>query len=110
VAFAQRLVEVLAGLRPCDQLLPRTTYAVSERVKALLHQGLLRPERGLAPALRTVHTTTPDDRSPAIEACASIALPDGRFESLAFRIELRADARARTAWRLTALDARTLPR
>jgi hypothetical protein len=106
--FARLLLEVLTARRPADKLVALTRYPVPERLLALLHRGAFRPQRGLLPVLRNVHTSTPDDRARAIEACASIQLPDGRVEMLAFRLEHV--TRPRPTWKLTALNARAFPR
>jgi hypothetical protein len=106
--FARLLLEVLTAQRPSDKLVALTRYPVPERLLALLRRGVFRPQQGLLPVLRSVHTSTPEEHGPVIEACASIQLPDGRVEMLAFRAERF--TRPRPTWKLTALNARQFPR
>jgi len=101
-AFAQRLVEVLTGQRPRDQLHPHTSFPVSERLGALIRQGALRPESGCRPALHRVYESEPAEG--VVEVCACVRLAGGRLEMLAFRLELRCDQRGRRGWTMTALE------
>ena len=98
-AYAQRLLEVLAGKRPQEQLLAFATEDVYDRVRTLRALGCLR-----AAALQRVFDSTP--RQDALEVTALFHVGD-RTETLAFRLECRALKRSQNVtWRFTALESR----
>ncbi|SEL62361.1 Rv3235 family protein [Streptacidiphilus jiangxiensis] len=98
-AYAQRLLEVLTGKRPQEQLLAFATEDVYDRVRTLRALGCLR-----SGALQRVFDSAP--REDALEVTALYQV-SGRTETLAFRLECRALRRSQNAtWRFTALESR----
>jgi hypothetical protein len=102
-AYAQRLLEVLTGMRPLEQLLAFATEDVYSRVRTLRALACLRAD-GAAPVLHRVFDSAP--RRDALEVTALVRVGD-RTETLAFRLECRALTRSQqVTWRFTALESR----
>ncbi|MEY9849941.1 Rv3235 family protein [Streptacidiphilus sp. MAP5-3] len=102
-AYAQRLLEVVTGRRPVEQLLAFATEDVYDRVRTLRALGALRGE-GAVPVLQRVFDSAP--RRDVLEVTALVRVGD-RTETLAFRLECRALTRSQLAtWRFTALESR----
>jgi hypothetical protein len=102
-AYAQRLLEVLTGMRPLEQLLAFATEDVYSRVRTLRALACLRAD-GSAPVLHRVFDSAP--RRDALEVTALVRVGD-RTETLAFRLECRALTRSQqVTWRFTALESR----
>jgi hypothetical protein len=96
-ALVQRLLEVLAGLRPVSQLQRDTTF---ELFDALERTVVGRPRAaGVRPTLRDVRSVHVQEREDGVaEVCATVRR-NGRATALALRLE-GVDG----AWRCTALD------
>ncbi|WP_042373516.1 Rv3235 family protein [Streptacidiphilus neutrinimicus] len=102
-AYAQRLLEVLTGMRPQEQLLAFATEDVYDRVRTLRALGCLRAD-GSRPVLQRVFDSAP--RQDALEVTALVRV-GARTETLAFRLECRALRRSQNiTWRFTALESR----
>jgi hypothetical protein len=95
-ALVQRLLEVLAGLRPVSQLQSDTTFELFTELEQVLPARTRatgpRPSRR---DVRSVHVQESDDG--VAEVCATVRR-DGRVTALALRLE-GVDG----AWRCTAL-------
>lgn len=99
----QVLVEVMAGLRPCTQLLRWTTTATFEQVRLLTlpppaspasRTGAARPRR--RPVVRSVRVCEPAD---GVAEVSAVVIGPVRTQALALRCE-GLDGR----WRVTALE------
>jgi hypothetical protein len=89
-ALVQRLLEVLAGVRPVTQLRRHTTLELYERVERLVHA---RPRAtGLRPGARAVRSVHVQVRPEGVvEVCATVQRGP-RTGALALRLEGRAGA------------------
>ena len=95
-ALVQRLLEVLAGLRPVGQLQRDTTLEVYDDLTARLRPG--QRATGPRPSPRDVRSVHVQARADGVaEVCATVRR-QGRTTALALRLEGRSGA-----WRCTAL-------
>lgn len=96
-ALVQRLMEVLAGLRPLSQLQRDTSFELFEQLESQL-AGRPRPT-GTRPSPRDVRSLHIQSRQDGVaEVCATV-YRGRRMTAVALRLEGRAGA-----WRCTALD------
>ena len=95
-ALVQRLLEVVAGLRPVSQLQADTTLELFDQLSASL---AARPRPvGARPTRRDVRSVHVQERADGVaEVCATVRR-GGRMTALALRLEGRSGA-----WRCTAL-------
>ncbi|GAA1228204.1 hypothetical protein GCM10009665_18330 [Kitasatospora nipponensis] len=99
--FAQRLVEVLSGLRPPGQLARHTTHDGYRQLARLAHGGALRPSGGAGRArLGPVHDFAPAAGS--LEVCVRVETGH-RHHLLAFRLERH---RHTEQWQCAAVETR----
>lgn len=95
-ALVQRLLEVLAGLRPVGQLQRDTSLELFDELSGRL-QGRPRPS-GVRPSRRDVRSLHVQEREDGVaEVCATVRR-GGRVVALALRLEGRSGG-----WRCTAL-------
>lgn len=96
-ALVQRLLEVLAGLRPLSQLQRDTTFELFEQLERTV---VSRPRTaGPRPSRRDVRSVHVQQRADGVaEVCATVHR-DGRATAIALRLE-GVDG----AWRCTAMD------
>lgn len=95
-AMVQRLIEVLAGLRPLSQLQGDTSFELFTRLEQQVPHRIRTDGRRPRPGdVRSVHVQTSDDG--VAEGCATVRR-GGRMTALAFRLEGRAGS-----WRCTEL-------
>ena len=95
-ALVQRLLEVLAGLRPVGQLQRDTTLEVYDDLTARLRPG--QRATGPRPSPRDIRSVHVQARADGVaEVCATVRR-EGRTTALALRLEGRSGA-----WRCTAL-------
>ncbi|MER5636289.1 Rv3235 family protein [Kitasatospora sp. NPDC002227] len=98
--FAQRLVEVLTGLRPPGQLQRHTTVPAYRQLTALARSGPLRPRgRTGHHRLGRVHDSVPGPG--ALEVCVRVELGP-RHHMVAFRLEQH---RRTAQWQCAAVEA-----
>jgi hypothetical protein len=96
-ALVQRLIEVLAGLRPVGQLQRDTTLELFDELEAAVRAA--RCPQGPRPTRRDVRSLHVQERADGVaEVCATVRR-GGRLTALAFRLEGRSGA-----WRCTALS------
>ncbi|GAA2157499.1 hypothetical protein GCM10009760_59740 [Kitasatospora kazusensis] len=99
--FAQRLVEVLTGLRPAGQLQRHTTVPAYQQLTALVRSGPLRPRgRVTGHRLGRVYDSAP--LPGALEVCVRVEFGP-RHHMVAFRLERH---RRTEQWQCVALEAR----
>lgn len=99
--FAQRLVEVLTGLRPAGQLQRHTTVPAYQQLTALVRSGPLRPRgRVTGHRLGRVYDSAP--LPGALEVCVRVELGP-RHHMVAFRLERH---RRTDQWQCAAVEAR----
>ncbi|MFE0459153.1 Rv3235 family protein [Kitasatospora sp. NPDC058965] len=82
--FAQRLVEVLAGVRPLGQLVRHTTHDGYRELARLSRGNPLRRPGGALPRLGPVHESAPGPG--ALEVCVRVEAGP-RHHVVAFRLE-----------------------
>lgn len=101
--FAQRLVEVLTGVRPLGQLQRHTTLPAYQQLGTLVRTGALRPRGSAAttrPRLGRVYDSAPGPG--ALEVCVRVELGP-RHHMVAFRLEQH---RRTEQWQCAAVEAR----
>ncbi|MCE1178892.1 MAG: Rv3235 family protein [Micrococcales bacterium] len=102
--LAQALVEVMAGARPCVQVLrwtsPEVYAVVSRRGAVAARRGAARrgPARTYRARVRSVHVCEPAD---GVAEVAAVVLDGTRVRALAMRLEADRD---RGRWQVTALQ------
>ncbi|MDH6577195.1 Rv3235 family protein [Kitasatospora sp. MAP5-34] len=99
--FAQRLVEVLTGLRPAGQLQRHTTVPAYQQLTALVRGGPLRPRgRVTSHRLGRVYDSAPLPGT--LEVCVRVEFGP-RHHMVAFRLEQH---RRTDQWQCAAVEAR----
>ncbi|XVX19282.1 Rv3235 family protein [Actinomycetota bacterium] len=102
--LAQALVEIMAGARPCVQVLrwtsPEVYAVVSRRGAVAARRGADRrgPARTYRARVRSVHVGEPAD---GVAEVAAVVVDGTRVRALAMRLEADCD---RGLWRVTALQ------
>ncbi len=99
--FAQRLVEVLTGLRPAGQLQRHTTLPAYQQLTTLVRSGPLRP-RGRATAHRLGRVYDSAPLPGTLEVCVRVEFGP-RHHMVAFRLEQH---RRTDQWQCAAVEAR----